>query len=154
MHKRILANAKLHDPRKQQPIVHNLTAIVTMRNNESTIANCISRLKPCVDDVIVMDENSNDRSIAIAREYGAYVVPHSDRDALMEMLRTEWSFTIDAESRLSETLTSKLANVVAAQPFEAEEVTIRRCPPGLEQESEFRPLRLVRTQSLAVDSAE
>ena len=54
-----------------------VTACIRTQNDERVIANCISRLLPFVDKVLIIDSDSSDRTAAIAKEYGALVISNS-----------------------------------------------------------------------------
>lgn len=51
-------------------------ALIPAYNEETTIADVITRTKPFVDGVIVVDDGSIDRTLQIAHAHGATVVSH------------------------------------------------------------------------------
>ena len=51
-----------------------LSVCLTAQNEESTLANCLARLRPFVRELLVVNLGSTDRTPAIAREYGAVVL--------------------------------------------------------------------------------
>ncbi len=53
-----------------------ILAAVPAYNEETTIADVLSRTRPYVDGVIVVDDGSTDRTAQIARTQGAIVVSH------------------------------------------------------------------------------
>jgi len=57
----------------RSPNLASLTLCVILRNDEQVLANCLGRLRPFVDEIVAVDIGSDDRSKAIAAEYGARV---------------------------------------------------------------------------------
>lgn len=52
-----------------------LTVGVVSRNDERRLGRCLSSCAPLASETVVLDRASRDRSIAVAREYGARVTP-------------------------------------------------------------------------------
>ncbi|MDD5109283.1 MAG: glycosyltransferase family 2 protein [Candidatus Omnitrophica bacterium] len=53
---------------------NKVTVIIPAKNEESTIGKIISRVKPFVDEIIVVDGHSTDKTREIAEELGAKVI--------------------------------------------------------------------------------
>ena len=53
-----------------------ILALIPAYNEETTIADVLTRTKPFVDGMIVIDDGSTDRTREIARAHGATVVSH------------------------------------------------------------------------------
>jgi dolichol-phosphate hexosyltransferase len=53
--------------------------VIPARNEEQTIGEVLRGVRDMTDDLIVLDGHSTDRTIAIAREYGATVVQDTGR---------------------------------------------------------------------------
>ena len=51
----------------------SLSLCVIIRNDERVLADCLGRLRPFIDEIVAVDIGSDDRSKAIASEYGARV---------------------------------------------------------------------------------
>jgi len=86
--------------------VSDLTAVVLTLNEEAYIADCLDSLKWC-DKVTVLDSLSADRTVEIARQYGAEVTlrPLTDfgdqRNAALELTDSDWVLFVDADERVS-----------------------------------------------------
>jgi len=51
-----------------------ITLLVPCRNEAGIIASFLGRVPACVDEVLIVDNNSTDRTVQIARKHGARVV--------------------------------------------------------------------------------
>jgi hypothetical protein len=111
---------------------HLLAACLVVRDSERQLADCLARIRPFVDQVVVCDRGSSDRSPDVAREYSADVVPHSsddDQDAIRlaaeARLSTQWSFWIDVETLLHEADLQCLQNVLTTQSDQIDQFEFR-----------------------------
>jgi len=91
-----------------------LAAIIITKNEEKMIANCLETLTWC-DQVIVIDNISDDRTVSIAEQFNVKVF--SKASSSFSMLRNfglekakhfDWIFYIDADERVSPTLAKEI----------------------------------------------
>lgn len=84
----------------------SLCAIV--KNEEKTLPQCLDSVRDAVDEMVVVDTGSNDRTIEIARSYGAKV-PTFDwtgdfseaRNAALTHVTGDWVLVLDADEALT-----------------------------------------------------
>lgn len=91
-----------------------LSAVVLTRNEEENIVDCLESLSFC-DEVIVLDDNSKDRTVEVAKKLGAKVFTHSlannfsaQRNYGLERAKHEWILFIDADERVTEELKNEV----------------------------------------------
>jgi glycosyltransferase involved in cell wall biosynthesis len=84
-----------------------LSACLMVKNEESNLPRCLESIKNIVDEIVVVDTGSTDRTIEIARSFGAVVFEHpwendfsKHRNQTMEHASGEWCFIIDADEEL------------------------------------------------------
>lgn len=99
-----------------------VTAIVLTKNEEKNIAKCLAGLRFC-NEVIVVDEYSTDRTVEIARRYGARVFERhlnndfaSQRNFGLGKAKGDWVFFVDADERVTEALASEIKNEIVGTP--------------------------------------
>jgi glycosyltransferase involved in cell wall biosynthesis len=84
-----------------------LTAALIARDEERHLPDCLASLEGVVDEVVIVDTGSVDRSVAIARAHGARVF-HSPwcndfsapRNVGLDQARGRWILCIDPDERL------------------------------------------------------
>ena len=81
-----------------------LSAVLIVRDEAEVLAECLDALRDLVDEIVVHDTGSTDRSVEIARAAGARVVEgswHDDfaaaRNVAAEHATGEWLLVVDAD---------------------------------------------------------
>ena len=100
----------------------NVSLCMIVRDNEKTLGACLTSIKPWVDEIVVVDTGSTDRTPQIAREHEARVVdfPWPDSFALarnesLRHARGHWVFWMDSDDTISPDSGRKLRDL-ALQP--------------------------------------
>lgn len=95
-----------------------ISAIVLTKNEEKNIVDCLELLLWC-DEIIVVDDNSEDRTVDLAKRIGAKVFEHNldndfsrQRNYGLEKAKGDWVLFIDADERISEALASEISNII------------------------------------------
>lgn len=94
-------------------MVH-ITAVVLTHNDASIITRCLHGIQWC-DEVIVVDDNSTDGTMAIAKKFGAkaYIHPlHDDfaaqRNFGLEKAKGPWALFVDSDEVISDELAREI----------------------------------------------
>lgn len=96
-----------------------ISAVIITRNSEELIADCIDSVSFC-DEVIVIDNNSSDRTPDIAKHLGARVfeTPSKSfaekRNLGLQKVRTKWLLYIDDDERVSKELANSIKEKVSS----------------------------------------
>jgi glycosyltransferase involved in cell wall biosynthesis len=94
-----------------------LAAVVLTRNEERHIADCLDSLA-WVDQRVILDDFSMDRTAEIARARGACVLQRAldnfaaQRDAALELVQTDWVLFVDADERATPALAQEVRHVI------------------------------------------
>ena len=92
----------------------SVTAVVLTKNEADQIANCLETLRWC-DDILVIDNDSDDDTLGIASRLGARVFQTSEtsfavrRNLALTKIKTDWIFYIDADERVTPRLYQEIA---------------------------------------------
>ncbi|MFC1735003.1 glycosyltransferase family 2 protein [Candidatus Hydrogenedentota bacterium] len=95
-----------------------LSAVILSLNEEENISGCLESLKGWVDEIIVCDSFSCDRTVEIAREYTDRVLEHEytaagiARNWVIPQASHEWVFVIDCDERVTPELKKELLDIL------------------------------------------
>jgi glycosyltransferase involved in cell wall biosynthesis len=105
-----------------------LSAIIITRNEAANIAECLKSLW-FVDELIVVDQSSEDDTAEIARNLGASVRVVADwpgfgaqKNRALAMATCDWVLSIDADERVSAELAQEIQTVVGSSILGAFEI--------------------------------
>lgn len=87
--------------------MRGLSAALIVRNEERHLAGCLESVRGLVDEVVIVDTGSEDRTPEIAREHGArlFFEPWRDdfalaRNAALSRATGDWILYVDADERV------------------------------------------------------
>lgn len=83
-----------------------ISACMMVKNEEELLPGCLDSIRDWVDEIIVVDTGSTDRTIEIAESYGAKIFHQpwegnfsKHRNHSIELATCDWIFIIDADER-------------------------------------------------------
>jgi glycosyltransferase involved in cell wall biosynthesis len=90
----------------------SITALIYTENDALRLGRCLETLYPC-DDIVIVDHGSSDRTLSLAREYGAKIVsaaPGASADDYLRSARQSntWILCLDPHESLTEALAASL----------------------------------------------
>lgn len=96
-----------------------LTLCIIVKNEELHLRDCLDSVKDAVDEIVVVDTGSTDKTIQIAEEYGAKIYNFewvSDfsaaRNFALGKSTGNWVLYLDADEKLSEQSKSELIEII------------------------------------------
>lgn len=95
-----------------------ITGIVLTLNEERNISPCLETLR-WVDELLVVDSLSQDRTVEIARAHGAVVHQRpfrnyaDQRNAALQLASHDWALFVDADERVTPELAEEVQRVLA-----------------------------------------
>ncbi|HSW47863.1 MAG TPA: glycosyltransferase family 2 protein, partial [Candidatus Saccharimonadales bacterium] len=108
-----------------------ISTVLTVRNEEKKIADCLESVK-WADEIIVVDDSSTDRSSQIARKFTDKVFQHKSvgyvepvRNFAISKASGDWILILDADERIPVSLANKLQEIARLET-KAEVVAIPR----------------------------
>lgn len=98
--------------------VGKLTVVINTLNEEATIPLVIKSVKKIADEIVVVDTESTDNTVRVAKSLGAKVFLHKKvsyvepvRNFAVSKASNEWVLVLDADETLSESLTKKIKEI-------------------------------------------
>lgn len=96
-----------------------ISAVINTYNEEKNIGRCLESVKDFADEIVVVDMHSVDKTVEIAKKYGAKIFQHDytryvepARNFALRQAQGDWIFLIDADEELPKDLAAKLNEVV------------------------------------------
>lgn len=98
-----------------------ITAVVHTRNSAHTLDACLRSVSWC-DAIYVVDMGSVDKTVEIAKKYGAKIyevksnLPYADpiRNEYLKKVKTDWTLIVDSDEEVPPTLAEKLKELMVA----------------------------------------
>lgn len=95
-----------------------VSVIVLTYNEEANIGHCLKSVADWADQIVVVDSLSTDKTIEIAKQYGAEIFSHAffgyadQRNWALRHtnLRNEWVLVLDADEAATESLKKEIAD--------------------------------------------
>jgi glycosyltransferase involved in cell wall biosynthesis len=114
--------------------VESLTVVILTRDEERNIGKCIQSIIPLTRSIVVIDSGSNDRTVEIAKGYGAVVAfrewtNHADQfnwglDNLS--IDSDWVMRLDADEEVTPGLVAAVRTFLERPPAEVTGIMLRR----------------------------
>ncbi len=94
-----------------------LSTLILAKNEEEMIEDCLSQLS-FADEIIILDQNSTDKTVAIANKFTDKVFSSKSealdesRNELAQKAKGEWLLYVDADERLTPELVNEIKSIV------------------------------------------
>jgi len=106
-----------------------LSALISVHNEESHLAECLERLK-FADEIVVLLDKCTDKSKDIAEKFtdqiheGAWALEGDRRNAGIECCNGQWVFEVDADERVPQALAGEISKTVETTSFDWHEILV------------------------------
>ena len=98
--------------------MNKLSIIILTHNEQHNIANCIQSAN-FADEILVIDDNSDDQTVDIAKQNGAKVISHAlnndfaaQRNFALSSATHDWVLFLDADERITPPLAEEIKQIV------------------------------------------
>ncbi len=105
-----------------EPYPPGISVIVHTRNEEANLADCLASVEGCADEIIVLDMESNDATLTIARRFTSHILQHPhiqnfDRARNVSAMAASyrWLIYLDADERLPKGMGAFLRHLLLTQ---------------------------------------
>lgn len=109
----------------------SISVVMTVFNEEKRIKDCLESVK-WADEIIIVDDESTDKTIEIAKKYTSHIFPHKNmgfvepsRNFAISKATGDWILVVDADEIVPQSLVRKLQEI-AESTSKAECVRIPR----------------------------
>src|SRR6201996_4452624 len=113
----LLFNLPAPPPDREQ-LPEGVSLCMIVKNEERFLAECLESIKDLVDEINIVDTGSTDRTVEIARSYGANVIFREwrndfawARNEALQMATKRWTLILDADEELESESVSLLKSL-------------------------------------------
>jgi glycosyltransferase involved in cell wall biosynthesis len=102
-----------------------ITVAVITKNEEANIAMCLKSVYGWADEILIVDDESKDRTIEIASQYADKILHRKmenegiHRNWTYAQARNEWVLSLDADEYVSDELKQEIASLFPNPPHQA-----------------------------------
>lgn len=100
----------------------NLSVVLATFNEEKTLPDCLESIKEIASEIIIVDGTSKDKTVEVAKKYGAKVVItnnppvfHINKQKAIDMAQKDWILQLDADERVTPELAEEIKQVISRQ---------------------------------------
>jgi len=86
----------------------SISVVLATYNEENNLSECLESVKNLADEIVIVDGSSTDKTVEIAKKYGAKVqittnhpIFHINKQKAIEAASKEWILQLDADERVS-----------------------------------------------------
>jgi glycosyltransferase involved in cell wall biosynthesis len=97
-----------------------LSVVLAVYNEEMNLRACLDSIKDIADEIVIVDGTSTDKTVQIARDFGAKVhitdnppIFHINKQKAIDMAQYEWILQLDADERVTPRLAKEIKKVIA-----------------------------------------
>lgn len=101
----------------------HLTVALATYNEEANLARCLKSVAGWVDEIVVVDGGSTDKTVEIARSFGATIIEttnppifHINKQKALDEAEGTWVLQLDADEAVSPALKEEILAVTRAKP--------------------------------------
>ena len=98
-----------------------LSVVMATFNEENNLPKCLDRIKDLADEIIVVDGQSSDKTVEIAKKYGAKIKKtsnkqnfHINKQMAIDMATKDWILQLDADEKVSDELKKEITSVLGS----------------------------------------
>ena len=106
------------EPTSQQPSPA-LSLCMIVKNEEAALPRCLRSVRDQVDEIVIVDTGSSDKTVEIAESFGAKVYHHpwendfsKHRNQSLSYARGDWIFILDADEEVESSEAPKLREII------------------------------------------
>ena len=96
-----------------------LSVVLATFNEEKNLESCLKSVKDIADEIIVVDGTSTDKTVEIAKKYGAVVKIttnklnfHINKQMAIDMATKDWILQLDGDEHISSELRTEILSIL------------------------------------------
>lgn len=103
----------------KEKLKKKLSVALAVYNEEENLSKCLESVKDLADEIVVVDGGSNDKTIEIAKQYGAKIIKadnpiifHINKQKAVAACTKDWILQLDADEIVSRDLKKEIQEIL------------------------------------------
>ena len=103
----------------------SLSVVLATYNEEKNLPSCLDSIKDLADEIIIVDGTSSDKTVEIAKKYGAIVKIttnkpnfHINKQMAIDMATKDWVLQLDGDEHISKEQKEEIKEILEKDPKE------------------------------------
>lgn len=99
--------------------MEKISVVLATFNEEKNLPDCLESVRNLADEIIIVDGTSNDKTVEIARKFGAKVtvtdnppIFHINKQKAIDKATKEWILQLDADERITKELEEEIKKAI------------------------------------------
>lgn len=104
---------------------HTLSVVISAYNEEQTLARCLTSVQKIADEIVVVDNQSQDRTVDIAKKFTKHIYErknilmlNTNKNFGFTKATSEWILNLDADEEIPKELADEITKVIKRNPKE------------------------------------
>lgn len=104
-----------------------ISVVLATYNEEKYLRDCLKSIKDIADEIIIVDGTSSDKTVDIAREFGAKVIVkdnppmfHINKQLAIDTATKDWVLQLDADERVTPALAAEIQEKINDEKNDAD----------------------------------
>ena len=100
-------------------MLSKLSVVINTQNSEADLTKCLSSVKSLADEIVVIDQSSTDKTVEIAKKFGAKIFNHESveyvektRNFAIKKASCEWVLILDPDEEIPQSLSKKIKGLI------------------------------------------
>ncbi len=108
-----------------------LTVAVITKNEEANIADCLSSVRDWADEIVIVDDESTDQTVEIAKQYTDKIFHRKmdnegrHRNWAYAQAKNEWVLSLDADESVTQELKEEISKTLSNTEFNSFSIPLR-----------------------------
>lgn len=99
-----------------------LSVVLAVHNEEANLKSCLESVKELADEFVVVDGGSQDKTVEIAKKYGAKIIQtdnppnfHINKNKAIDASSGDWILQLDADEVVTEELRNEIKQTISKE---------------------------------------
>lgn len=99
--------------------METISVVLATFNEEKNLPDCLASIRGLADEIVIVDGGSKDKTIEIAKKYGAKVIStdnppifHINKQKAIDKASKDWIFQLDADERVTSELKKEIEGIL------------------------------------------